>query len=516
MKRRSITDEEISLIKAMVARGMANKDIQFFLNRPDRSVNSGRITEIAKGRYSNSAEIEEATDSQLEKFFEDFQETPISASISIPHSGKVNYEFSPVDPRYIRQLFEEISAGVFALRSNESEVIECKTSFGFRHADKWLPTIAGMANNKGGHIFFGVGDENPPDGKNNRHSVVGLRDNQFFGTDPAKFHSLLKSNFDPTPSIQVNTISIGEENVGVLYVEKEKNKPVIATRVNGIKIKEGDIFYRYLGETAKIKYSELRAILDERDAAVRKSLAPLISKIIEIGPEKALVANVEDIDAKDGEFIFQVEREDIDKFRFIKEGSFVEKDGAPTLRMLGEARFKGTENNAVNRKFVTTWDLIQDFIQQKVPSNPEEYVRCAVEGSNISWLPFHYFAQVGKISSDRIYEMIEDSHAPKRRKSKFLNRVNKNTAYRKASGTPLLFLKRIKSGNIDGLFSSKDVGNISLAIIALEVAPVEDPTPLLKLLELCYSAAENSELGSAISVVRKAICRVDEIYFAKR
>ena len=46
MAKSSISDQEISLIKAMLARGMKNKDIQFFFNRPDRAVNSGRISTI--------------------------------------------------------------------------------------------------------------------------------------------------------------------------------------------------------------------------------------------------------------------------------------------------------------------------------------------------------------------------------------------------------------------------------------------------------------------------------------
>ena len=37
MTRRTITDEEIGLLKAMVARGMKNRGIQFFFNRPDRA-----------------------------------------------------------------------------------------------------------------------------------------------------------------------------------------------------------------------------------------------------------------------------------------------------------------------------------------------------------------------------------------------------------------------------------------------------------------------------------------------
>lgn len=51
MAARSITDEEIALMKGMLALGMKNKDIQFYFNRPDRSVNSGRISQVAKGTY---------------------------------------------------------------------------------------------------------------------------------------------------------------------------------------------------------------------------------------------------------------------------------------------------------------------------------------------------------------------------------------------------------------------------------------------------------------------------------
>ena len=82
-KARSIKDEEISLIKAMAARGMKNKDIQFFFNRPDRSVNSGRITGIKDGTYSNSASIPAANNSSLDEFLTSFKATEVSATITV-------------------------------------------------------------------------------------------------------------------------------------------------------------------------------------------------------------------------------------------------------------------------------------------------------------------------------------------------------------------------------------------------------------------------------------------------
>ena len=71
-KKRSISNEEIALIKAMVARGMKGKDIQFFFNRPDRSMNSGRITDIKNGSYSDSSKIGAANDNVLDAFIKTF------------------------------------------------------------------------------------------------------------------------------------------------------------------------------------------------------------------------------------------------------------------------------------------------------------------------------------------------------------------------------------------------------------------------------------------------------------
>ena len=75
LKTRSITEQEIALIKAMLARGLKNKDIQFLFNRPDRPVNTGRISTIRSGSYSNSSQIIAASDEELETFLRSFDES---------------------------------------------------------------------------------------------------------------------------------------------------------------------------------------------------------------------------------------------------------------------------------------------------------------------------------------------------------------------------------------------------------------------------------------------------------
>lgn len=67
MARRTLDVEEVALIKAMIGRGMRNTDIQFYFNRPDRPVNSGRISEIRNG--DKWGDVEAASPEDLEEFF---------------------------------------------------------------------------------------------------------------------------------------------------------------------------------------------------------------------------------------------------------------------------------------------------------------------------------------------------------------------------------------------------------------------------------------------------------------
>jgi hypothetical protein len=72
LAKRTIQDTEIALIKAMLDRGMKNKNIQFYFNRPERPVNSGRISTIRSGTYSNSSKIAAASADEVDSFIELF------------------------------------------------------------------------------------------------------------------------------------------------------------------------------------------------------------------------------------------------------------------------------------------------------------------------------------------------------------------------------------------------------------------------------------------------------------
>ena len=69
--RRSITDQEISLIKAMLRRGMEKTTIQAYFTHPDRPVNYGRISNIEDDTYG--PKIVAASDDELDRFLEDWR-----------------------------------------------------------------------------------------------------------------------------------------------------------------------------------------------------------------------------------------------------------------------------------------------------------------------------------------------------------------------------------------------------------------------------------------------------------
>ncbi|MGY4418503.1 succinate dehydrogenase flavin-adding protein (antitoxin of CptAB toxin-antitoxin module) [Bradyrhizobium sp. JR6.1] len=133
------------MIKAMLDRGMKNKDIQFYFNRPERSVNSGRISTIRTGAYSNSGKILAASSDELDRFLERF-------------ASQERNQSSPSDDHDVRKFFRRESDSLWYLHRGESEECECKQDFDPKKLTPVVRAIAALANNRGGYIFFGVGN----------------------------------------------------------------------------------------------------------------------------------------------------------------------------------------------------------------------------------------------------------------------------------------------------------------------------------------------------------------------
>nr|WP_294527016.1 ATP-binding protein [uncultured Rhodopila sp.] len=510
MVRRTITDDEIALIKAMVERGMKNRDIQFFFNRPNRAVNSGRITGIGDGTYSNSADIARASDDELEAFLE--SRTP-STDIPLVVTAAKFQASDPLSQHTLRGMFSKGPKGVWHLHAGETDQAECKLSFGLKHPAAWMRAVAAFANNRGGYVFFGVQDKNAAE----PHRVVGLNNDDFANTDPAEIAKRLRSTFDPTPRFQTIVTLIGTAKIGVLYVEQHPSRPVIATKNEGSggEIKEGDIFFRYPGQSARIKYADLRAMLDARDAQARADILPMMERVLALGPTRAMVADLEDGRLMDGKNVIELDEDIIKRLHLIKEGEFNERTGAPALRLIGDVKTAAPAAvpATVKKGLVTRADMQQDFLSGKLTAEPLDYVRCAIEVSGNDWLPIRYFAcRAGLSNADLLAFIIDDGSAIPTQKELYRKRLaSPDAACTKAKGPQADMLRRILAGeDID----PKDIAEARLASTAVQGVPRPlpiEPTRILALLRRCAALIATGSDKSAKSALRKAIARLDEV-----
>lgn len=497
MPKRSITDAEIALIKAMLARGFKNKDIQFRFNRPDRPVNSGRITGIRDGTYANSVTIPAAGDAKLDAF--------LAGDDPPPPPPTTNED--PLDPADLAKLFGPDQNGVWRLLDGETDRVECKQNFTSKHPGRWLRPIAGLANNRGGYILFGVTDQEDDGGS---HRVVGMSNTQLTDIDPAALAMTVAGVFDPTPVFSRKVIAIDGKQVGIIHVEQHPGRPVIATKQVET-VSEGDVFYRYPGMTKRIKYSDLRNLFDERDRQARADLLPMVARLLELGPDRAMIADLLAGELADGRRVVQLAPDVAKQLTFIKQGEFHEVEGAPTLRLVGDIHF-GSEAPPIKKGLVNRTEMLEDFLGDTSRADPADYVRFAIENSHGDWLPVRHFARLAKMSRADVLALIEAAKAPESAKALYRKRFGSDdAAYTKPSGPAGKLLTRLLAGDVQPLSDIKSAGDLGRAVQGISL-PLPVAAPVLKtMLRACMEKAAEKPKDLANSAVRKGIARLDEL-----
>jgi CBS domain-containing protein len=502
---RTITDEEIALIKAMLVRGMKNADIQFFFNRPGRHVNSGRITNIADNGYSNSCSIPAASDEALNAFFDSRSPSDDVPPVTIGPAGGAA---DPVSATVLRAMFAKDAAGHWRLHAGETDTAECKASFSLRHAAPWLRAVAALTNNRGGYVFFGVADRD----EGGVCRVAGLSGMDFRDADPGKITERLQSAFQPTPRTQKAILEIDGKTIGVLHVERHDARPIIATKNDGSsgEIKEGDIFHRYPGASRRISYGDLRAMLDERDLRTREAILPMVQRLLELGPDRAMIADLAAGKLTDGKTSIELSEEIVERLAVIKEGEFEDGAGAPALRLIGDV--KAAAAVTVKRGIITRDDMRRAFLADSLDADAIDYLRVAVEVSGSDWLPIRYFASKAGLGRQQTLAFIDGSPGPPKQRALCRQRLSSpDEAYSEAKGPPLSVRTRLLAGE-DVATSDRTATRLAAQAVQGLVRPLTvDATPLRSLLSRCLDVAMAGDDQFARSVVRRAIARLDEL-----
>jgi len=212
--------------------------------------------------------------------------------------------------------------------ARESGWLEFKESFNWLSKDKYAKSMAAFANNRGGFIIFGVKDQ--------PRELVGLQSNNFETTDEAKITSYLNNIFSPEIIFEKFVVEIQSKNIGVLYTYQANHKPVVCSK-NDNELKESDIYYRYNAKSERIKYPELKLLLEQIKIEERKSWMEHFEKILKVGPTNAAILDIigGEINGRGGTLV--IDKKLVPKLKFIKEGNFQEK-GKPVLKLIGDVK----------------------------------------------------------------------------------------------------------------------------------------------------------------------------------
>lgn len=250
----------------------------------------------------------------------------------------------------------EIDTTTKRLKHRENTELEFKENFNKNDFALYSKTLSAFANNRGGIIIFGV--------KDRPREATGMTNKNFEDLDNKELAHFLNEHF--APEIQFETFNFSNEskNFGVIQVFEADNKPVVCIKNGGKKqeIQETEIYYRYSGRTQKIKYSELKKILDKNLEIERQKWREHIENIAKIGVKNVKMLDLlrGEIDTGNGKKIV-INKDLLKNINLVTEGKFVEKDGVPTLKLIGKIENGEliAPNLNLGEDFFTTKELLE-------------------------------------------------------------------------------------------------------------------------------------------------------------
>lgn len=220
------------------------------------------------------------------------------------------------------------------LSHREGQELEFKEQFNLAGLADYFRDFAGFANNRGGYLIFGVKDSpRVPQGL----SKSALE--QFNKIDPEKITGYLLEIYSTDIRWEQASVPLYDQHFGVFRIYEAHTKPVIAKKDEGKDqtIKNGEVYYRYGGRTQRIQFAELENIINRRVEQNNNQWLDLMQKIGRAGPSNAAILDTQRaLIEKDDARVLVVDEKLANKLKFIREGEFVERDGAIALKLVGD------------------------------------------------------------------------------------------------------------------------------------------------------------------------------------
>lgn len=389
--KKTLTIQEIAIAKKLHTCGKNNQEIVGIINtkraNPSLHINCGRISEIINGQKGQ--DIHMATEEELQAF------------LSLPISQE---DTSPISENILSQLLKIKKGTINCLDIGENDTFECKENFNTDIKSLIKPLVS-LANNKGGYILYGVKDA--------VWEIIGLSDKKIEAFSTWDLEKLSGSLFEFAGCglrIEKTTYDIAEKTIGVLYVYKASKRPVIMSKQDG-DIGIGQIYYRYPAANRLIGSVELDEIIEDRiNSIISTTLSKHIENIIKNGIENTAILNLKtgEVEGKSGSFV--IDEALLPKIQFIKEGEFVEKKGAPALKLMGNLQpitaLTEIEIEKEVERSITIKDVVEAFVKQTMVSAPLEYIKTIALDTG-KWIPIYYFIRKSKKNPAEIKKYLQ-------------------------------------------------------------------------------------------------------------
>ena len=406
--------------------------------------------------------------------------------------------------------------------SRENSWLEFKESFGWASLAKYLRSCAAFANVKGGYIVFGIA--------NRPHTLKGLKGKNlesFEALDPEQMSKHFNDHFVPEIEWDIHQYELHGKIYGLLYVHESKNKPVICCKDKEKELKEGDIYYRYRGRTERIKYSELRTILDTQREHEQLLWMQHLTNISRIGVREAGIFNLHTGQVTGSGGSFLIDESLLSQLSFIKEGEFSEVKGKPVLKLIGNVQPIGSipanasKKQIIKTKGIRVGDIVSSFLNQDNILEPQEFFKqiCFEE---TAFLPCYYYIRKSDLNNGEAVEMLRSVVSRSKSKAKLIERITKGSTQNltpPAGDTATATKKReykeqLTKSCADLSLSEKDLEHCLQTIRGLSAEEVlAHSVYLRKLLRTWFNKHYASARGSLADNLRRAICWLDEALF---
>ena len=428
-------------------------------------------------------------------------------------------ERKPFSQENLNEIFKISPKDSERVISRESSNLEFKESFGWASLAKYLKTSASYANAKGGYIVFGIA--------NRPHRLCGLSGTNltlFEDIDPEKLSRNFNDHFAPEIEWTIHEYELEGKAYGLLYIHEAKDKPVVCTKDAGKELKEGDILYRYRGRSERIKYPELKTILEAKRENEQRLWMQHLENIARIGVRDAGVFDLYTgcVTGSGGSFL--IDESLLSQLSFIKEGEFSEVKGKPALKLIGSVeplagKVLGTsKKHLLKTKGIRIADIVLGAMNHENVSEPDEFIK-QVCFESTAFLPVYYFIKKSGMTLDKTVEMLDGVVTRSATRAKLIERLkNRNTqASSIPSSSTIAATKKRKyaeslgNKNVNTAISEKELEYCLQAIRGLSADEVKSNSNYIRdLLRTWFNKHYALAKGSLADNLRRSICWVDE------